>query len=88
MPNNMLTTTDNPFNPHTQFDQWYNYDEQSGYHTTSFIARLLRPAPSLTDGEEELHYDLVIEEIARENVLGIYRLVPEPSDSADELVET
>ena len=22
----MLTTTDNPYNPFTQFDQWYDYD--------------------------------------------------------------
>lgn len=88
MPKHMLTTVDNPFNPHTQFDQWYNYDEQCGYHTTSYLARVLRPAPSLSEADEDLHYEHAIDEIVRENVLGIYRKVPEPDETEEELVES
>lgn len=35
-----LTTVDNPFNPFTQFDDWYAYDLAMGYDTCGRIARL------------------------------------------------
>lgn len=35
-----LTTTDNPFDPFTQFDDWYHFDEfEKRYATTGLIAR-------------------------------------------------
>lgn len=49
-----LTTTDNPYDPYVQFDQWFNYDESHGYHSCALLARC---APvfndlSLTDYNE------------------------------------
>lgn len=29
----MLTTEDNPFDPFTQYDEWYAFDYEKGYHT-------------------------------------------------------
>ena len=29
----MLTTIDNPFNPFTNFDDWYAFDTSKGYNT-------------------------------------------------------
>lgn len=35
-----LTTTDNPFDPFTQFDDWYRFDEiEKRYATTGLMAR-------------------------------------------------
>lgn len=36
----MLTTEDNPYNPHTDYTQWLYYDTQQGYNTQSYLARV------------------------------------------------
>lgn len=35
-----ITTTDNPFNPQTQFDEWYTYDTTLGYKTLQRLAKM------------------------------------------------
>lgn len=78
----MLTTVDNPFNPFTQFDQWYTWDTQAGYNTSSFLARIVRTSPELSDTDQEMDIELAIDEIVRENVSGMWRKVTEPDTSA------
>lgn len=60
----MLTTTDNPFNPFTQWDDWYFYDLSQGYNTCERIARIAKPGfvlpEELNDTELELAYDQLI----------------------------
>ena len=73
----MLTTIDNPFNPFTQFDQWYRYDVDSGYNTCSFIARLARTSDELSEEDEELEINRTLKEITSFNILGIYKIVTE-----------
>lgn len=34
-----VTTTDNPFDPFTQYEDWYLFDEHHGYHTSGYVAR-------------------------------------------------
>jgi hypothetical protein len=46
----LLTTTDNPYNPFTQYDMWYGYDINKGYHTCSLLARVAKPSDSINDG--------------------------------------
>lgn len=75
MDEHMLTTVDNPFNPFTQFDEWYAYDTAAGYHTISFLARIVRTSDSLSDPDQSLAIEQAIDEIVRENVLGVYRKV-------------
>ena len=48
----MLTTKDNPYNPFTNFDEWFAFDSQKGYHTCSYLARVARTSPDLSDEEE------------------------------------
>lgn len=55
-----VTTVDNPFDPFTQFDRWYRFDENSGYHTCSRLAILGRPSNDLTDEELEDCIDTAI----------------------------
>lgn len=71
----MLTTVDNPFNPFTQFDEWYVYDTQKGYHTLSFLARITRSSPDLSEPDQALAIDRAMDEIVKENVSGMWRKV-------------
>lgn len=74
----MLTTTDNPHNPFTEFDDWRQFDESSGYHTMSFLARIVKTSDDLSETDQDLAIELAMDEIVRENVLGLYRKVEAP----------
>lgn len=71
----MLTTIDNPFDPFTQFDEWYAFDESKGYHTCGYLARITKSSDELSEADEELAIELAIDEIVRINILGIYKKV-------------
>ena len=88
----MLTTIDNPFDPGTQFDEWNTYDMRSGYHTLAFLARLVQSSNELSEADQQLAIQLAVDEIAKENVLGIYRKVEvetplELDDSALQMID-
>ena len=68
----MLTTLDNPFDPFTQFDDWYAWDERAGYHTTSILARIVQTSHELSDADQDLAIERGIDECVRENVLGVF----------------
>lgn len=71
----MLTTIDNPFDPFTQFDDWFRFDEEHGYHTCQFLALVSRASTDMSDKEYELENDRAIDEIIRFNVRGIDKKV-------------
>lgn len=75
MSEHMLTTVDNPFNPFTQFDEWYAFDEAAGYRTTSFLARVVVTSDELSEADQNVAIENAIDEIVKENVLGLYRKV-------------
>lgn len=70
-----LTTIDNPFNPFTQFDDWYRYDEQHGYCTSGYIARIANLDDDMPDTMWDDEYERVVDEICDLNILGIYMKV-------------
>jgi hypothetical protein len=71
----MLTTFDNPFDPFTHFDDWYQWDERAGYHSTSFLARIVQTSNEISDPDQDVAVEQAIDEIVRENVLGVYTKV-------------
>lgn len=71
----MVTTMDNPFDPFTQFDEWYAFDSSSGYHTPSFLARIVKTSDELSEGDQALAIEQAIDEIVHYNVNGMYRKV-------------
>ena len=77
----MLTTVDNPYNPHVEFDDWNEYDIRSGHNTLAFLARIVRSSDELSIADQELAIDQAIEEIIRENVSGMYVKIS-PTDQA------
>ena len=70
----MLTTTDNPYNPWTQYDEWQQYDHDHNYYTAEYIASLM---DNRIDSENEKLYDNIVNEIVELNLLGIYTIWPE-----------
>ena len=68
----MVSTIDNPYNPFTQWDEWYAFDERSGYHTTSFVARVVKTSDDLSSTDQIIAVNMAVDEIVKENVLGLY----------------
>lgn len=71
----MLTTTDNPYNPFTQFDDWLRFDEDKGYHTCAYLARIATTSDELSDADQALSNEQAIDEIVEFNLLGLYKKV-------------
>ena len=67
-----LTTYDNPYDPFDQFDEWLNYDNDKGYGTCSYLARVAHTSDQLTDTENTLEIERAIDEIIKYDPLGIY----------------
>ena len=59
-----LSTTDNPYNPITQYDEWEQFDQDKGYLTSSYLDRICHTTLEL--GED--FYDQDIEDAVDEAV--------------------
>lgn len=74
----MLTTIDNPHNPKTDYPLWHQWDQEHGYSTQEFIARML-DIDGLIDIDDEVavseRTNEVIMIILDNDVLGTYKLV-------------
>lgn len=75
-----LTTTDNPFDPFTEFKQWMAWDMRAGYNTSDYLARVVVTSDELSDADQDLAIEQAIDEILEENVLGIYKRVTDPRE--------
>jgi hypothetical protein len=77
MDNVMLSTVDNPYNPHTQFDQWYTWDRTNGYNTLSYLAHIVRSSDELSQADQDLAIEQAMTDIVNENG-GLYELIAGP----------
>ena len=68
----MLTTIDNPYSHFTQYDAWLSYDEQAGYYTNEYLARIANTSPSMTDGEMSDAIDSAMDAIVQNDPFGLY----------------
>jgi hypothetical protein len=71
----LLTTFDNPYDPFTHWDEWYQWDMQAGYHTPGLLARVARSSEELSDWDQHLILQQAMDEIVRENVSGMHRKI-------------
>lgn len=71
----MITTYDNPYSPFTEFKEWDAYDKMLGHNTTALLARLAYTSHELPDDSNYFVIEQVIDEIVREDVLGVYRKI-------------
>lgn len=70
-----LTTKDNPFNPLTQFHDWFLFDIEKGYYTCDYLTKIAKTSDSLTDYENDLEIEKAIDEIIELDFLKIYKKV-------------
>lgn len=70
-----LTTIDNPYDPITDFDNWYLYDEQKGHHTSSYLARLIKDSDDVDPAFMEFQKEQAIDEILAMDQSGFYKKV-------------
>lgn len=75
MTQTMITTIDNPHDPFTDYKKWYEFDEAAGYHTCSYLARIAKTSDNLSEVDNDLANEQAIDEIIKENILGIYKKV-------------
>ena len=68
-----LTTTDNPFDPITQYDEWEQYDTSHRYFTNEFLARICHASPELGDEMYEEDLEASIDEAVKYNVISFGR---------------
>lgn len=74
----MLSTTDNPWNPWTQFNEWLAYDMQHGHDTLPYLARITNSSDELSQADQDEAVELAIEEIIRIHDGELYVAVPQP----------
>ena len=68
----MLTTKDNPFNPFTNFDEWFAYDLRNGYNTCGLLARFAKTSTDLSLSEQKRIYDTAIDDVIKNDLQHIY----------------
>ena len=83
MSESMLTTVDNPFDPFTQFDEWYAYDVNAGHHTSAFLARIVKSSEELSEADQSAAIEAAIDEIVDINTSGLYRKVTSTDPPVD-----
>lgn len=67
-----LTTKDNPFNPFTEFDEWYAFDQDKKHFTCEYLARIANTSDDLSIASNEAEIERAIDEIVKLNVNGLY----------------
>lgn len=70
-----LTTIDNPFDPFTQFSDWLMFDNNKGYCSSSYLARIAKTSEQLSREENNDEIERAIDEIIENDFLKIYKKV-------------
>ena len=64
MARTLITTTDNKFNPFTQYDRWAAYDEKEcGYNSMAYLARIAAVSPDFSEAEMDKAIEDACDEI-------------------------
>lgn len=70
-----LTTIDNPFDPFTQFDDWFLFDTEKGYNSCSRLDRITNLSDEMSEVEINEEIERAIDEIIKYDFLNIYKKV-------------
>ena len=70
-----ITTIDNPYDPFTEFDKWFDFDVEKGYYTCSKLARLSNITEDMTDKELIEEEQRAINRLIEIDPLDIYKKI-------------
>ena len=70
-----ITTIDNPYDPFEQFTQWYLYDCEMGYNTSSKLGRLTNLTEDMSQKEEDDEVERAIDRLIEIDFTNIYKKV-------------
>ena len=68
----MLTTVDNPYDPFTQFADWYRFDVDKGYDSCGLLSRCCASSIDLSETENKIAIETAIDEIIKYNLSGVH----------------
>ena len=68
----MLSTSDNPYNPYDNFDEWYRFDMDYGYDSCGRVARVARFSEDMSDEEVDAETEKAIDLIIKNDILNIF----------------
>ena len=71
----MVTTYDNPYNPFTQFTDWFLYDVEKGYGTCGYLARIAFLSDGMSEDEKDAELEHAVDEIIKLDFMGIYKKI-------------
>lgn len=67
----MLSTSDNPFNPFTEPDEWFMWDLAQGYNTPGLLDRVLVTSDQLSEADQEADRERAIDDLVELNPNGM-----------------
>lgn len=70
-----ITTIDNPYDPFTQFTEWFNFDATNGYNSCGLLARIAKTSDAFSNKENADEIEAAVDEIVANDFLGIYKKV-------------
>lgn len=79
-----LTTVDNPFDPFTEFDEWFEWDRAAGYDTPSYMARIVMYSSDLSESDQTEAVSDGIDEIIEEHGGTFYKKLSREIEEAPE----
>lgn len=79
----MLTTLDNPYDPFEDFSNWFIYDNERGYNSSAYLARIARTSDALSEQENDAIIEAAIDEIVRLDPFNIYKKVVRYTDEEE-----
>lgn len=84
-----LTTIDNPYDPFTNFDDWFQFDTQKGYDSSSRLMRIANITDEMSSVEVQNELERAIDEIIKYDFTDTYKKVSRNiTDNASNSIQT
>ena len=76
----MLSTIDNPYDPFEQFTLWLLFDNEKGYNSCGYLARIAQLSDDMSQKEIDEEVERAIDEIIFNDPFGIRTKVTRKTD--------